>query len=148
MVNLGAGLAVLFISFWAESRLPIPRGAAKILGLIVTYGGMALVLWAALHIKGGITGAVRPRLNTLLKDGPYRFVRHPVYLGLSVALAGVALALRSWGGLLGVLLLFVPSSLYRAKLEERALAQKFGAEWQSYARQTNFFIPVPGKQSP
>jgi protein-S-isoprenylcysteine O-methyltransferase Ste14 len=102
------------------------------------------VVWAAFHIREAIAGMVEPRLEVLVKDGPYRFVRHPVYLGTALALAGVTVVLRSWPALLCVALLFLPTELHRAKLEEQALAKKFGPEWETYARKTNFFLPMFG----
>jgi len=91
-----------------------------------------------------MAGIVEPRLEVLVKDGPYRFVRHPVYLGNGIALVGVTILLRSWLGLLAVFLLFLPTELHRAKLEEQALAKKYGAEWESYAKRTSFFLPAFG----
>ncbi len=76
-----------------------------------------------------------------MRSGPYRFVRHPVYLGMTVALAGVAISVRSWPGLIAVLGLFLPSEIYRAKLEEEALRKTHGAEWEAYADETGFLLP-------
>lgn len=118
---------------------------AKFLGLLIVYAGMALVIWAAVHIKKAFMGEVEPRLDVLVRDGPYRFVRHPVYLGMTIALAGLTVVLRSWLGLIGVFLLFLPSEVYRAKLEEKALAFKFGSELENYAAQTGFILPFIGK---
>jgi protein-S-isoprenylcysteine O-methyltransferase Ste14 len=123
----------------------MPKGTAKLLGLFIVYAGMAMVIWAAAHIKGALAGMVEPRLNVLVKDGPYKFVRHPVYLGMTIALVGATVALRSWPGLIGVFHLFLPSEIYRARLEEKALARKFRSEWENYAAQTGFILPFIGK---
>lgn len=142
ILNVLSAIAVFLVSFLADWHVPMSKGMAKVLGLTIVYAGMALVVWAALHIKEAMAGMVEPRLEVLVRNGPYRFVRHPVYLGTAIALAGVTIVLRSWLGILGVFLLFLPTELHRAKLEEQALARKFGAEWESYARQTNFFLPA------
>ena len=63
-----------------------------------------------------------------------------MYLGFTIALLGVALSARSWPGLIGVALLFVPSAVLRARAEERALSRKFGKEWDRYAARTGFFF--------
>jgi protein-S-isoprenylcysteine O-methyltransferase Ste14 len=44
-----------------------------------------------------------------------------------------------------VFLLFLPSEIYRAKLEEKALESKFGSEWEDYTAQTGFFLPYVRK---
>lgn len=80
-------------------------------------------------------------MDVLIKTGPYRFVRHPVYLGMTIALTGIPVAMRSCYGLIGVFLLFLPSEIYRAKLEEKALKGKFGSEWEAYAARTGFMLP-------
>jgi protein-S-isoprenylcysteine O-methyltransferase Ste14 len=51
------------------------------------------------------------------------------------------MASRSWVGLLAAAGLFLPTAVYRAKLEEKALSQEFGVEWQEYARSVGFFSP-------
>lgn len=136
------GLGVILVSFLVDMRLPISIEVAKPLGMILVFCGMSLVVWATVHIRGAIRGEVQPKLNVLVKDGPYKFVRHPVYLGMTIALTGVAVSLRSWPGLIGVFLLFLPSEVYRARLEEKALARKFGAEWESYTEGTGFMLPT------
>ncbi len=82
----------------------------------------------------------------LVTNGPYRFVRHPVYLGLTVAILGIPVSLESWAGLVAVFVLFLPTEIYRARLEDRALALKFGEEWESYAKKTGFILPFLGKK--
>ena len=141
VVNGLTGIGVILISFLVELRLPMSIGIAKTSGFVLVYIGMALVVWAAVHIKSAIRGMVSPRLDELVKGGPYKFIRHPVYLGTTIALVGVALSLRSWPGLAATVFFFVPSELHRARLEEKALAEKFGEEWIEYAKKTSFFVP-------
>jgi protein-S-isoprenylcysteine O-methyltransferase Ste14 len=47
--------------------------------------------------------------------------------------------------LLAVLLIFLPSEIYRAKLEEKLLSEKFGDKWIVYKNNTSFFIPFKSK---
>jgi protein-S-isoprenylcysteine O-methyltransferase Ste14 len=99
------------------------------------------VVWAAGYIREAFMGDVKPVLDKIVKKGPYRLVRHPVYLGMTIALSGIPITLKSWPGILSVFIFFLPSVIYRARLEEKALAQKFGKEWQEYVKTTNFAIP-------
>jgi protein-S-isoprenylcysteine O-methyltransferase Ste14 len=142
ILNLVSGGGVLLISFFVEPRIPMSKEIAKPLGLLIVLAGMALVAWAAVHIKRAFLGEVQPRLDVIIQDGPYRMVRHPVYLGMTIALLGAAVSLRSWPGMMAVLLLFLPSEIYRARLEERALSAKFGGEWLKYAARTSFILPL------
>lgn len=145
ILNVVTGIGVLLISFFVEIRVPISTEVAKCLGLFIVSVGIALVIWSAMYIKGAFLGEIEPKLDVLVQNGPYGFVRHPVYLGMTIAFTGIPIALRSWLGLIGVFLLFLPSEIYRAKLEEKALKSKFGSEWEDYTAQTGFFLPYVRK---
>ncbi len=141
ILNVIAAIGVFLISFLLEIRIPIDKEVAKLLGIIIVFVGIALVIWSAMHIKGAFFGVVEPKLDVLIKSGPYRFVRHPVYFGMTIALTGLPIALRSLFGLIGVFLLFLPSEIYRAKIEEKALENKFDSEWEDYKAKTGFMLP-------
>jgi protein-S-isoprenylcysteine O-methyltransferase Ste14 len=141
ILNGVSGIGIFLISFLVDWRFPMSKATAKPLGMLIVAAGMALVIWAAVHIKRAFLGEVEPRLEILVQNGPYRFIRHPVYLGMTIAIAGLTIALRSWLGLIGVFLLFLPSEIYRAKLEERALLHKFGGKWENYKARTGFILP-------
>lgn len=146
ILNVMTGIVVLLVSFFVEIRIPLSTGTAKTFGLLLVFVGIGLVAWSAMHIKEAFFGVVAPKLNVLIKSGPYRFVRHPVYLGMTIAFAGVPIAFRNWPGLIGVFLLFLPSEVYRAKLEEKALKSRFGSEWEDYAAQSGFMLPYVRKK--
>ncbi|MFQ6101844.1 MAG: methyltransferase family protein [Anaerolineae bacterium] len=134
-------LIVLGVSMLAEPHLSIPKSVAKPLGLLTFLTGMAVFIWALAHLKGAFFGDIEPVTDRLVNSGPYRFVRHPLYLGMVVSTLGLVLGLRSLWGLVGVFLLFVPAVAYRASLEEKALARTLGREWEDYAAQTSFLFP-------
>jgi len=145
VLNVIAAIVVFLISFFVEIRISICPEVAKSLGIFIVFFGMALVLWSSMHIREAFLGVVEPRLDVLIKSGPYKFIRHPVYLGLTIALTGIPVAMRSYFGLIGVFILFLPSEIYRAKLEEKALKSKFGSIWEEYSAQTGFMLPYVRK---
>jgi len=140
------GIGVLSISFFIEYRFSMSREVSRPLGFFLVVAGMLIVVWATVHIKGAILGEVEAKLDVLVQTGPYRFVRHPVYLGMTIALFGVTVSLRSWLGMISVFLLFLPTEIYRAKLEEKALFRLFEGKWESYLSQTGFFLPIVRKK--
>jgi protein-S-isoprenylcysteine O-methyltransferase Ste14 len=137
-----AAIVVFYISYLTKSSFILPDILnKKILGLIIVYFGMAIVIWAAWHLKKGIWGGIEPENELLIKTGPYKYIRHPVYLGMTIAILGIPIVLESWIGLLAVFIIFSPSEIYRAKLEEKALSKKFGGKWDEYKKESGFFIP-------
>jgi protein-S-isoprenylcysteine O-methyltransferase Ste14 len=142
MLTGAAGLASLAAAFASRHTITFIPGVTKTVGFVLVYLGMAVAVWAACHLRGGTTGFVTPRANRLITSGPYRFVRHPIYLAITVSLVGVSLACLSWPGLVVTAAAVLPVDAYRARAEERALQERFGAEWQAYARRTPFFAPI------
>ncbi len=140
ILNGISGTGVLAVSIFTNLRMPIQKFVATLIGLIILYTGILVVVWATVFIKEAILGEVQPRLNILVKNGPYKFVRHPVYLGMTIALLGATIVTRNWLGMIGVFVLFLPSEIYRARLEEKALEKKFGVEWREYENKTSFLI--------
>jgi protein-S-isoprenylcysteine O-methyltransferase Ste14 len=73
--------------------------------------------------------------------GPYRFVRHPIYLGLALLAVGQALTFGSWSALMIVLSGIVPTFAWRARAEEHILSRTFGERYAVYRQRTKMIIP-------
>lgn len=136
-----AALVVMGISWLTRSSLPISRDWGKLLGELIFVLGMAVFVWAAVLLKGAFRGTVAPVSDLLVRKGPYSWVRHPLYLSMIVTLFGITVALRSLWGMIGLFSLFIPAVIYRAKLEEEALAEAFGDDWDAYISRTSFLVP-------
>lgn len=112
------------------------------LGLALVLAGAALRDWAivtlGLFFRREVTIAPGQRL---VRHGPYRLLRHPSYTGLILVCAGYGLAFGSWVGAAAAVLAMALGLLPRIRVEERALAGEFGAEYADYARSTARLIP-------
>ena len=133
----GALVASLYTGtdLWASARLVKPMGCALFVG------GMLLFVVSVVYLKQAFLGNVEPVADRLITTGPYRLVRHPLYLGMFVATIGLAVAFRSLLGMLISLAVFIPAGLWRARIEEEALTRRFGVEWGDYAAKTYFILP-------
>jgi protein-S-isoprenylcysteine O-methyltransferase Ste14 len=104
-------------------------------------GGAVLVLGAALTLWGARTFAlagttIKPfeRTTRLVANGPFRFSRNPMYLGLVVMLLGSALALGTIGPWTAALALGLTLQLRFIRHEERALAASLGTPYERYRK--------------
>lgn len=110
-------------------------------GILITSLGVAVAIWAR-HCLGEYWSA-RVTLkegHQLIRSGPYRFVRHPIYTGMLLAALGRALTLGEWRGVLAAVLVLAAHSR-KALREEGLLASEFGEEYASYRRSTGFLFP-------
>jgi protein-S-isoprenylcysteine O-methyltransferase Ste14 len=140
------GVIVIAVSFYVDVRYTQYPEVSRVFGMLLVSLGLASVFWSTLVARDAVLGEIEPRSDKLIQRGPFALVRHPMYLGFSIALSGIAISARSWPGLICVFLLFVPSAIFRAKMEERALAAKFGEEWQAYAARVPFMLPGPRRK--
>ena len=143
MANLLAfGLFVaslLMFSGSSKSHIALPLALS---GSLLALTGGAIVLrsrtelgpaWSFVPKADPVTG--------LVTTGPYRLVRHPIYLGFALLAMGQALAFGNWPALMIVLLGIVPSFAWRARAEERLLSRTFGERYASYRKRTRMIIP-------
>ncbi len=138
--SLQFALMIVLVVPWT-GRFPVWSGAAALAAYGLLAAGGLLFLWILRHNRPG-NFSFRPEPpadNRLVTSGPYRFIRHPMYLALLLAMAGVALLYgEPWRwlafGALGVVLHF------KARLEERILCARF-SEYRDYMTRTKSILP-------
>lgn len=112
------------------------------LGALLTVAGVAFAIWARYHIGRNWSGEVTIRQeHELIRSGPYARIRHPIYTGLLLAVAGTAIAIGEYRALLAFALV-LSGFTFKAKREESMLAKEFGPRFDEHRRQTGFFLPV------
>ena len=115
---------------------------ARLLSVLFLGMGLAIRWMAILKLGRSFTAnVVIQRQQRVEKTGVFRFVRHPSYTGLLIIFAGIGLNTRSWVGLAIVMFPIAVALLYRIHVEEKALSEAFGDEYQSYCRSTKRLIP-------
>jgi hypothetical protein len=113
------GFLTGLLCFWFAD----PNLRSLIAGALVALPGEALRIWAAGHIDKG---------REITRSGPYRFVRHPLYLGSSIMAAGFCIA--AWSLIVAALVMgYMALTLVAAmRTEEKALDEKFDGEYSAY----------------
>ena len=111
-------------------------------GCLLALAGAVLILRSRTELGPAWSFVSKADQSTgLITTGPYRLVRHPIYLGLALLAMGEALAFGSWPALVIVLSGIVPTFAWRARSEEALLSHTFGDSYALYRKQTKMFIP-------
>ena len=112
------------------------------LGIAIVLAGVALRAWAILSLGRYFRREVTIEAGQrLVRRGPYRILRHPAYTGIFLIFAGFGLAFGSWVSAAVALLIVFAGILPRIRVEERALAQAFDADYTDYASSTARVLP-------
>lgn len=164
---LGAKRSIGTTAWWMHSLLRLSIvvlayiafrffGLGHTLGLVQAYQTRSVILGAigTLCVLLGIGLAIYARVYLgrnwgmpmsrkedpeLVTDGPYAFVRHPIYTGIILAMLGSAIG---QGIIWAVLLvLFAPYFVYSARREEELMLAQFPAQYPDYMRRTKMIIP-------
>jgi len=116
--------------------------AAKVVGLVLMVTGFTIAFVAVYKLKRFYSSTLVTREDhRLVTHGIYRFVRHPIYLGVLVILV-VAVPVYSsslWGFL--TMSLLIPIFLNRIRMEERLLVDHFGDAYRAYQASSRKVIP-------
>jgi protein-S-isoprenylcysteine O-methyltransferase Ste14 len=134
-------LLVLFATFAGMWFLGRDGGAQRVdlvaVGLVLTLLGFYCSLWALWHLRGSF--GIMAEARSPVTSGPYRYVRHPLYLGEMLSMLGLCLAMGTvvalffWG-------IWTAMQLARACIEEAKLAHQFG-DYKAYMERTRFIFP-------
>ena len=131
--TLGAG---------ADRWLPPAPATARATGALLTLGGSAFLAWSMLHLIRRGRGLPISHLppGRMVVTGPYRWARHPIYVGYTLAFSGVGLWAGSLGnGLVSAAVLTAAWIVYARRFEEPRLRRRYGAAYDAYAARTGLF---------
>jgi len=113
----------------------------RAVGATLTVAGVAFAIWARYHIGQYWSSAVALKVDhKLIRTGPYARIRHPIYTGILLALAGTALLVGEYRAILAFVLWFAGLA-WKASREEALLATEFGPAFEEHKRLTGFFLP-------
>lgn len=123
-----AVLFVLLVSLMGE-----PQPTLLYIGTVIAAVGTLIRLWASGHVM---------KNKELATDGPYAFVRHPLYVGNILLLLGFAMASSLWWSyvlMIALLLFYYPPTI---AYEDNKLHTFFGEVWEEWSKTTRALIPT------
>ena len=139
------GYAGVFLapSLLPSARIALPPAPVFAIAIALIWAGLLLYIWAVLTLGAFFRTSVQLLDGQqLVRRGPYRLLRHPAYSGGILLFAGIGLATGNWVSVLVALVTVVIAYARRIHVEERALQERFGAEFESHRRRTWAVIPL------
>ena len=131
---------VLDDTVWSERALPDTL-AIGVGGSVLALAGAVFTLWARFTIGRNWSGNITVKTDhELMTRGPYAIVRHPIYFGLLVTLAGTAVVVGEYRAFLAVVVAIVAWK-WKSSIEERVMTEHFGDAYRDYKRRTKALIP-------
>ncbi len=125
---------------WAALDLPL---ALRLLGAVLALAALMLFLWIHRTLGNNLSATLKIKENhTLVTNGPYALVRHPMYTAFYLLHVAVFFLTANW--FIGVTW-FIGLSLIvllRVRREEQMLIDRFGDEYRSYMGRTGRFLPA------
>lgn len=122
---------------------------------VILFGGMFYIIAARLRCWGEVTlgrqwavhvvGGTKIGKSRLLRIGPYRYIRHPIYLGILLEELALPLIACAFFSLAFALFVNIPLLLLRLVLEEKVSLHKFGNAYLEYRKEAGIFFPKSNK---
>jgi protein-S-isoprenylcysteine O-methyltransferase Ste14 len=110
-------------------------------GLVIEVVGLSLAIWARRHLGRNWSGEITIKQgHELVRTGPYRHLRHPIYTGLLTMYLGFTVATGEWLGVVG-LAIGLLAYWRKTRMEEATLRTAFGSEYDSYRADSWAIVP-------
>jgi protein-S-isoprenylcysteine O-methyltransferase Ste14 len=123
------------------SSFLIHRPVLGYIGFVLALAGIALAMWARIHLGQFWSDKVVLKVDhQLIRTGPYAHLRHPIYSGVLLGVAATALVLGEWRGVVAFLILLI-NYWIKARREDRMLADRFRESFAEHAKHAGFLLP-------
>jgi protein-S-isoprenylcysteine O-methyltransferase Ste14 len=143
---LAVPLVHIFTGWLDAFSMGLPHWA-RLCGPVAASLGLLFLWWV--HKTLGYHWAPISELSEehkLLREGPYKYIRHPMYAAFYLIFIGAWLNLSNWAvTIIGILSWYLFCSV-RIKAEEEMMVKEFGREYEEYTKKTGRFLPKLIKQ--
>ena len=143
LMIIGVGVTMAFVAaYWVEgSAFPGPWQIPLGIGLVLMASGLSLAEWAARTLGRFYRTIVAIQEgHRVVTDGPYRFIRHPIYAGGILTLVGIGTSLGNWVSVALCLAAALLGYQRRIRVEEHVLEQGLGEPYLEYERHTKRLV--------
>jgi protein-S-isoprenylcysteine O-methyltransferase Ste14 len=131
----------LFPRNWLAARFAPHTQSVAFAGLALTITGCLFAIWARISLGTNWSGRATVKAgHELIVKGPYALVRHPIYTGILLGLAGTVLAIGQWRCILGFLLILIALGVKMGE-EERLMTETFPQAYPEYRCRVKALIP-------
>ena len=140
LTGLGPVTVLMSAGFFRDDSLAVHSPVLAAIGAVVFASGITLAVWARVRLGRNWGMPMSQQAGAeLVTSGPYRAVRHPIYLGLLAGLLGTALVTN----LIDLIIVAVLGAYfcYSAFAEERNLTATFPTAYPAYRTSTKMLIP-------
>jgi len=131
----------LFVNRTTPSNVAGLTLLAALVGVALALVAVVVSAWAFVSLPTVSTGHYVLNAQPVVQKGPYRWVRHPIYLGVFLIWLALALAFGSVFTFLLAALYVFPAYILYMRSEEQMMAASYGAEYTSYCRKTGMLFP-------
>jgi protein-S-isoprenylcysteine O-methyltransferase Ste14 len=139
------GFALQFAAYGVAWAFPLPDpGPARAAASMALAPAAVVLAWTAVRHLGR-QWRIHAGLyedHELVRTGPYRFVRHPIYASMLALLLATAALRAPWHAFLAALAIFLAGTEIRVRAEDRLLAGRFGAAFQDYRTRVPAYVPL------
>lgn len=141
LYELGLGCVWIGIALAAYRRTLNPTFTLRAgIGALLHVLAIVLFAWSiAVHRSWNMEARLEPDHQLCVK-GPYRFVRHPIYLAFDLLVIGAAIWVPTPLVIVGALFLIIGGDM-RARNEERLLIDRFGENYRAYVKRVRRAVP-------
>ena len=135
--------ACIYFSFLFRNKLNlILPHPFFFIGIIFMLTGIIIRCWAVFTLRRFFSlSVIIESKQSIVKNGPYKLIRHPAYTGTILTLVGISISIRSITSILTALVIISIVYGYRIKIEEKTLINSFGNEYLDYIKNTWKIIP-------
>jgi protein-S-isoprenylcysteine O-methyltransferase Ste14 len=145
-IPMGLGFLLIFHGRRHGQTWIYPRytesGAMAWIGNALTFAGLAFSGWARAHLGRYWSGNITLKEgHKLIRTGPYRMARHPLYTGFLTAALGSAIVASTGDAVVGFALILI-AILIKIHREERLMLEAFGPEYRQFQAEVSALVPL------